>query len=191
MAKNYVDNLSEEVKTGGVQKCEEGHYPGKAPIGYLNVGENGRRQLAIDPERALLVRNLFELYDRGEHSIEGLATYAQQSGLRGLKGGLIGVSVIHSALRNPLYAGQFWWGGRLPSRGVRRLKFPDDIREAFVASLRDSRREVEVDVRTRITAAQARLERVSRLINAAYARYCRDRAAFLRANPGAPGAGEL
>ncbi|MFM2163427.1 MAG: hypothetical protein RLZZ383_2939, partial [Pseudomonadota bacterium] len=51
---------------------------------------------------------------------------------------------------------------------VRRLKLPDDIREAFVASLRDSRREVEVDVRARITAAQARLERVSRLINAAY-----------------------
>ncbi len=249
MAKNYVDNLSEEVKKGMVQKCEEGHYPGKAPIGYLNVRENGRSQLAIDPERALLVRNLFELYDRGEHSIEDLATYAQQSGLRGLRGGLISVSVIHSALRNPLYAGQFWWGGRqyvgadptlvtmplfervqarldghpytrarqhdfaftglltcghcggavtaelkkqkyvyyhcatrcrreafvpearmsaLFADAVRRLKLPDDIREAFVASLRDSRREVEVDVRTRITAAQARLERVSRLINAAY-----------------------
>ena len=37
-----------------------------------------------------------------------------------------------------------------------------------MGSLRDSRREVEVDVRARITAAQARLERVSRLINAAY-----------------------
>lgn len=50
---------------------------------------------------------------------------------------------------------------------VRRLQLPDDIRAAFVASLRDSRREVEVDVRARITAAQARLERVSRVINAA------------------------
>jgi hypothetical protein len=28
------------------------------------------------------------------------------------------------------------------------------------------------------------------LINGAYVRYCRDRAAYLRANPGAPGAGE-
>ncbi len=37
-----------------------------------------------------------------------------------------------------------------------------------MASLRDSCREVEVDVRARITAAQARLERVTRLINAAY-----------------------
>jgi hypothetical protein len=31
---------------------------------------------------AVLVRNLFELYDCGEHAIENLATCARQSGLR-------------------------------------------------------------------------------------------------------------
>ncbi len=51
---------------------------------------------------------------------------------------------------------------------VRPLKLPEDVREAFIASLKDSRRDVEVNARARITAAQARLERVSRLINAAY-----------------------
>ncbi len=249
MAKNYVDNLSEEVKKGMHQKCEEGHYPGMAPIGYLNVREGGRSLLAVDPERGLLVRNLFDLYDRGEHSIDDLAEYAQQSGLRGKKGGLLGAAVIHNALRNPLYAGQFHWGGksyvgndpalitwtlfeRVQARldghpytrgrshdfafsglvtcghcggaitaeikkekyvyyhcstrcqreafvseaklaamfaaAVRPLKLPEDVREAFLASLKDSRRDIEVDVRARTVAAQARLERVTRLINAAY-----------------------
>ena len=249
MAKNYVDNLSEEVKKGMHQKCEEGHYPGMAPIGYLNVREGGRSLLAVDPERALLVRNLFELYDRGEHSIQALADYARTSGLRGKKGGLLGPAVIHNALRNPLYAGQFHWGGksyvgndpalitwalfeRVQARldghpytrgrshdfafaglvtcghcggavtaeikkekyvyyhcatrcmreaftseaklsamfaaAVRPLRLPEDVREAFLASLRDSRRDIEVDVRARLQAAQARLERVTRLINAAY-----------------------
>lgn len=51
---------------------------------------------------------------------------------------------------------------------VRPLKFPDDIREAFLGCLKDSRRDIEGDVKARVTAAQAKLERVTRLINAAY-----------------------
>ena len=249
MAKNYVDNLSEEVRKGMVQKCEEGGYPGRAPLGYLNRRENGRAFLEIDAERALLVRNLFELYDRGTHSCEALATYAQESGLRGNRGGRLSTSVIHNILRNPLYAGRFWWGGqeyqssepriipwelfqRVQDRldghpytrarslefafsglvtcgwcgaavtaeirkekyvyyhcakrcrresfinearlsemfaaHVRRLQLPEDIREAFIASLRSSRREIEQDARERVVGAQTRLERLGKLINAAY-----------------------
>ena len=33
MAKNYIDNLSEEVKKGMREKAEQGHFPGKAPLG--------------------------------------------------------------------------------------------------------------------------------------------------------------
>ena len=36
LAKNYIDNLSEEVKKGMTEKAEQGMFPGKAPIGYLN-----------------------------------------------------------------------------------------------------------------------------------------------------------
>ena len=249
MAKNYVDNLSEEVRKGMVQKCEEGGYPGWAPLGYLNRRENGRAFLVIDPDRAMLVRNLFELYDRGKHSIQSLATYADQNGLRGMRGGAVSTSVIHNILRNPLYAGRFWWGGaeyvsseprlipwdlfqRVQDRldghpytrarqlefafsglvtcghcgaaitaeirkekyiyyhctkrcrresfipearlsqmfaaHVRRLQLPEDVREAFIASLRSSRRDIEQDARERVVGAQTRLERLGKLINAAY-----------------------
>ena len=249
MAKNYVDNLSEEVRKGMAQKCAEGGYPGRAPLGFVNRRENGRAFLEIDAERALLVRNLFDLYDRGGHSIEALARYAQESGLRGNRGGMLSTSVIHNMLRNPLYAGRFWWGGQeyassepriipwelcqrvqerldghpytrarkldfafsgLATCGhcgaavtaeirkekyiyyhcakrcrresfvpearlsemfaahVRLLKLPDDVREAFIASLRSSRRDIETDARERVVGAQSRLERLSKLIDAAY-----------------------
>lgn len=34
MAKNYIDNLSEEVKKGLKEKVAQGGYPGAAPFGY-------------------------------------------------------------------------------------------------------------------------------------------------------------
>jgi DNA invertase Pin-like site-specific DNA recombinase len=44
MAKNYIENLSEEVKKGINKKCELGLYPAKAPTGYKNVdGAHGKR----------------------------------------------------------------------------------------------------------------------------------------------------
>ena len=60
MAKNYVDNLSEEVRKGMHQKAREGHWPSSAPFGYVNERRDGRSFIVADPERALLVRNLFE-----------------------------------------------------------------------------------------------------------------------------------
>ena len=43
MAKNYIDNLSEEVRKGFNQKAREGMWPTVAPTGYLNaLGEGGR-----------------------------------------------------------------------------------------------------------------------------------------------------
>ena len=37
MAKNYIDNLSEETKKGMVEKAEQGIYPSFAPLGYINA----------------------------------------------------------------------------------------------------------------------------------------------------------
>jgi site-specific DNA recombinase len=36
MAKNYIDNLSEEVRKGMREKAEQGHWPTVAHIGYMN-----------------------------------------------------------------------------------------------------------------------------------------------------------
>ncbi|MDP2309918.1 MAG: recombinase family protein [Pseudomonadota bacterium] len=113
MAKNYVDNLSEEVKKGMYMKAEEGHWPSRAPFGYLNRRDGDKSFIVPDPERALMVRNLFELYEKGTHSLEELAAYARDAGLTGRLGGKLIAAQIHIILRNPIYMGEFRFGGAL------------------------------------------------------------------------------
>ena len=56
MAKNYIDNLSEEARKGQQEKAEQGIWPTKTPLGYLNVtGPDGRKVIAVDPEVAPIV----------------------------------------------------------------------------------------------------------------------------------------
>ena len=44
MAKNYVDNLSEETRKGMTEKAEQGFWPTVAPLGYKNVtGTDGKK----------------------------------------------------------------------------------------------------------------------------------------------------
>jgi len=59
MAKNYVDNLGEEVKKGMREKAEQGHWPSMAPIGYINNPATHR--IEPDPVRAPLIAEVFRL----------------------------------------------------------------------------------------------------------------------------------
>ncbi|MFZ5452536.1 MAG: recombinase family protein [Thermodesulfobacteriota bacterium] len=67
MAKNYIDNLSEETKKGMLEKAEQGIFPSFAPLGYINVECGGKRIIQIDPEMAPFVRQLFEWYATGNY----------------------------------------------------------------------------------------------------------------------------
>src|ERR1700682_4636500 len=56
MAKNYVDNLSEETRKGMLEKAEQGVWPSFAPLGYRNVASpDGRKIIATDPAVAPIV----------------------------------------------------------------------------------------------------------------------------------------
>ena len=63
MAKNYIDNLSEETKKGMVQKAETGIYPSYAPIGYRNNVET--KSIDIDEKRAPVIQKMYRLYATG------------------------------------------------------------------------------------------------------------------------------
>ena len=80
MAKNYIDNLSEEVKKGLREKAEQGEWPHRAPLGYLNNGHT--HTLDVDPERAPIIKQLFDAYATGKHSISSLHTLARELGFR-------------------------------------------------------------------------------------------------------------
>ncbi len=77
MAKNYVDNLSEEVKKGLLEKAEQGHWPSRAPVGY--VDNLATHRIEIDNTRAQLIAKLFEWYATGEYSLKALTIKAPRS----------------------------------------------------------------------------------------------------------------
>jgi site-specific DNA recombinase len=80
MAKNYIDNLSEEARKGMQEKAEQGIWPTKCPLGYRNVTDpDGKKVIATDPAIAPLIAKLFEWYARGDISLQEAAGKAHAS----------------------------------------------------------------------------------------------------------------
>jgi site-specific DNA recombinase len=115
MAKNYIDNLSEEARKGMQEKAEQGIWPTVAPLGYRNVaGADGKKIIEPDPESAPIISDLFEWYATGTVSLKEAAQKARTAGLVYRKSGApVPVSTVHATLRNRLYSGEFEWNGRV------------------------------------------------------------------------------
>jgi len=139
MAKNYIDNLSEETKKGMAEKAESGVFPHRAPVGYRNDKET--RTIVVDPERSSYVRELFQLYSTGRYSLEDLHQRCLNDGFR-LPGSASPIprSKVEYLLKNPFYIGQFRWKKRLYTGAhepiVSRELF-DKVQEVFASHGRD------------------------------------------------------
>ena len=114
MAKNYIDNLSEEARKGMQEKAEQGIWPTKTPLGYRNVnGPDGKKIIATDPAVAPLITKLFESYATGRMSLKEAAKEARARGfVYPRTGAPVPVSTVHTILRNRLYSGDFDWNGK-------------------------------------------------------------------------------
>jgi site-specific DNA recombinase len=111
MAKNFIDNLSEETKKGMLEKARSGIYPSYARVGYRNTdGPNGKRGISPDPEAAPIIVDLYARFATGHYSIEALGAELRVEGVT-LRGRRIFNSLLHQILRNRLYMGEFDWGG--------------------------------------------------------------------------------
>ena len=113
LAKQYIDNLSEEVKKGQYQKALEGKYPGgPLPLGYLK--NKYSNSIEIDPERSEIIRYLYELYSDGNQSIDQLHSEARRLNLTYPKSGRVTTrSEIERMLKKEFYTGKFMWNGVL------------------------------------------------------------------------------
>jgi hypothetical protein len=79
--KNYIDNLSEEARKGMQEKSEQGIWPSLAPLGYRNVaGPDGKKIIAVEPESASIVANLFEWYAIGTILLQEATRRARAAG---------------------------------------------------------------------------------------------------------------
>jgi site-specific DNA recombinase len=105
MARNYIENLKEEVKKGMREKAEQGIYPSRPPVGYRN--NKSEHTIEVDPEKALLARRMFELYATGQYSLSQLRLAIKtEFGVTMAKG------YLDRLLKNPFYAGSFVWDGK-------------------------------------------------------------------------------
>ncbi len=109
MAKNYIENLGEETSKGMLEKARQGLYPSQAPLGYSNNRETG--SIEPDPERASLIKQIFEAYAVGNLSIQGASQLGHRIGLRSRKGALVYKAAMAIILANPIYTGEFRWRG--------------------------------------------------------------------------------
>lgn len=111
-AKNYTDNLREEVLKGRKEKLAAGWLPGKPPYGYKTVGEKGRKIHIPDDSKIRLVQQLFKEYLDPNQSLSSLTLYAEKIGMRTDKGRPFSRSAItENILMNPFYIGINRWQG--------------------------------------------------------------------------------
>jgi DNA invertase Pin-like site-specific DNA recombinase len=115
LAKHFLDQLGENVSMALERKAREGQWPSVAPVGYLN----NEGLIEPDPERAPLIRKLFEEYSTGNHTIDSIRKLAKDLGLRQPRSGkplarsrFVSTSAkVKGLLQNPIFYGVFEWKG--------------------------------------------------------------------------------
>lgn len=114
VAKKLSNDISRKTTMGMTEKAEQGIYPARAPIGYLNNHRTSK--IDIDPERAPFVQRLFEMAASGEYSLQMIEDILYAEGLRErLHNGRVRKSTLYRVLHNPMYYGTFRWGKKLYS----------------------------------------------------------------------------
>jgi len=104
MAKNYIDNLSEEVKKGMEEKLSRGGLPGVAPLGYFNKLDD--HTIAIDPITAPLIKKAFEMASTGNYSLRLLSQTLYEKGLVSRRAKKkLGKQAMANILSNTFYYG--------------------------------------------------------------------------------------
>ena len=121
IAEFYSRNLATEVHKGMSQKAKSGGTPGKAPLGYRNVGRftpegSEERTVELDPERAELIAWAFIAFATGDWTLRSLADELQARGLTTrrtpkLPAKPVAPNVLHHILTNPYYKGEVIYQG--------------------------------------------------------------------------------
>ncbi len=106
IARNYIENLREEVRKGMREKAEQGIYPSRPPLGYQN--NKLEHTIEVDPKKAPIARRMFELYASSKHSLASL-----RQALLAEFGCPLAKGYLERLLKNPFYKGQFIWEGKL------------------------------------------------------------------------------
>jgi site-specific DNA recombinase len=103
-----LDNQQRGIRSlaGMKTRLQGGKWPFKAPLGYVNGrGAAGSKTLLLDPIRAPLVSQAFELFATALYTKEQVRARVNALGLRSSKDKPISPETFSRMLRNPRYAG--------------------------------------------------------------------------------------
>lgn len=111
MAKNYIDNLSEEIRKGLQEKAEQGYLPNKPPHGYKRINN---KLVEIDKEQAKFILRAFNLYAKGDKSIEAVCQQLRDEGFiyKSYKPKIDKPS-LDKMLKNVFYKGLIFYRGKI------------------------------------------------------------------------------
>jgi site-specific DNA recombinase len=101
----YSDVLSERVRYRMSEAVKAGRFVWRAPLGYRNVQANGTKNLAIDEERAPMIRKAFELLASGSYQRDAVLRAINAMGLRTVRGNPVTPQSFSQMMRNPIYMG--------------------------------------------------------------------------------------
>jgi site-specific DNA recombinase len=110
LAKNFIDNLSEETSKGMLEKASQGFYPSKAPYGYKNNTQT--KLIEADEQKSKIVQRAYELYASGLFSIQMIRDQLYREGFIFRNSTpKASVSSLHKILTNQFYTGYFIFKG--------------------------------------------------------------------------------
>ena len=115
LANDYRNKISDNVRRSINKKLEEGTILGDSPLGYLNKKRVDKEKVEVyfDPQRAELVKGIFENYATGDYSLDQIGKIASEGGLTTKLGNLIKANNIERIIKNPFYYGYMKYEGML------------------------------------------------------------------------------
>lgn len=102
LASGYSENLRSEINKGILGRLKQGRYPGPVPLGYKKAPDC---KAVLDPQKAPLVKRMFQEYATGKYSIEAMKKLTKEFGLTNRNGRYLGINPIHGMLRETFYYG--------------------------------------------------------------------------------------
>ncbi len=106
-AELFVDLLRENVRTALQHVARDGRKPGGVVYGYVSAD----RTMTPDPEAAPVVREIFRRFLSGEPQRAIARDLTEREVPQAKDGATWTATHVGKILRNPIYIGQFRWGG--------------------------------------------------------------------------------
>ncbi|GGF72385.1 serine recombinase [Paenibacillus albidus] len=114
MSRREYKTINRRQQAGRIQSVKEGNYIGNIPpYGYIKIRlEDKSYSLAPHPEKAPIVKMIFDMYTSQNMGMGNIAKKLNQLGVPTAKGSLWVVATISGILQNPVYNGEIVWNRR-------------------------------------------------------------------------------